>query len=1136
METRASNADLVKELKQWCRGEGIDETHSLMLLVPEGVEVSKIEQTMGTIKVLGRVRVRGRIFNPKHNLLSVLCECKEAVDPHRVPSEVLPEGESKAWSLVMVSEEAEVVGESQEASEASGNAAADGSAESIIRAVGDLLAKMEKPSGEGSGYRRLRLFSGTLPTPAGEEALDHWLEHARLMVDESDCSAKEKRRRIMESLKGPALGVVKAARNADPEVSPSMCLDAIESAFGSAESGEDLYFAFRLLQQQPKEKLSDFLRRLELSLSGVVRRGGLPAVRADRARVEQLLRGAVHSDLMLVQLKLRERRESPPSFLELLNEVRSEEEYESSRMKLNSSVRRVQANADADGREGEIHSLKCDIKELKAMVTAMTATNSQAAACNKEHERMDNELVAETRVDPEIIALKKQVSKLQNQLSTKKQRIHDASATALKIDPVPRAQHDSNQQAFSDSDGNFCYRCGEIGHYSAKCRNKENQSKVIQKLIRSLKKAKQGEPAPSTGNGPTNCAAKKSEVTISKPDIPQGLIGPSSIVPVKINGQQCDALLDSGSQVTIIFEEWYKLHLPHVAIQPVSGLAIWGLSDTNYPYLGYVVVDMEFPEKVLGVNETISVLALICPSPQSPEQTPVILGTNANLFQRLARLCKDTAGVDIGQTLGIQAKASVPFPDQSALDGEEEHVGKVKWMGPGSLNLPPGAECCAICEVELNGPVGNDLLMVEASPVTPLPSGVLLQPMVIPGAALEVNHFTVLVHNESLRDTVIPVGTVIGQLCQVDPVVPSPKADAETVTPPTHLDPELIQFGDSPIPQQWKDRLRKKLCERVNVFSLHEWDVGLAKDVEHHIRLTDPRPFRERSRRLAPADIEDVRKHLQELLQAGIIKESRSQYASPIVVARKKTGRIRMCIDYRTLNSRTTPDQYTTPRIDDALDCLSGSKWFSVLDLRSGYYQIAMADEDKEKTAFICPLGFYQFERMPQGITGAPATFQRLMEKAVGDMNLLQVLVYLDDLIVFGHSLEEHEERLMRVLDRLEETGLKLSLDKCQFCQPRVKYVGHIVSADGVATDPDKIQAVAKWPQPTDLKSLRFVLGVLWLLQTLHCELFGNRSASHRTDKGLCSHPAGKEAGNGQEQNLLERVRTIQRQMESVLH
>ena len=129
---------------------------------------------------------------------------------------------------------------------------------------------------------------------------------------------------------------------------------------------------------------------------------------------------------------------------------------------------------------------------------------------------------------------------------------------------------------------------------------------------------------------------------------------------------------------------------------------------------------------------------------------------------------------------------------------------------------------------------------------------------------------------------------------------------------------------------------------------------------------------------------------------------------------------------YRLLNSRTIPDQYTTPCIEDALNALTGSQWFSVLDLHSGYYQIAMSDRDKEKTALICPLGFFQFEQMPQGITGAPATFQRLMEKAVEDMNLLQVLVYLDDLIVFGKTLVEHEERRLKVLDRLGEVGLKL--------------------------------------------------------------------------------------------------------------
>lgn len=148
-----------------------------------------------------------------------------------------------------------------------------------------------------------------------------------------------------------------------------------------------------------------------------------------------------------------------------------------------------------------------------------------------------------------------------------------------------------------------------------------------------------------------------------------------------------------------------------------------------------------------------------------------------------------------------------------------------------------------------------------------------------------------------------------------------------------------------------------------------------------------------------------------------------------------------------------------------------------MLDLRSRYYQIEMADQDKEKTAFIGPLGFFQFERMPQEITGAPATFQRLMERAVGDLNLLQCLVYLDDLIVFSRTLEEHEERLFTVLERLEDYGLKLSIDKCQFCRSDVKYLGHVISAAGVATDPEKIKAVAEWEQPTDLKSLQSFLG-----------------------------------------------------------
>ncbi|KAK3566560.1 hypothetical protein QTP86_000879, partial [Hemibagrus guttatus] len=479
-------------------------------------------------------------------------------------------------------------------------------------------------------------------------------------------------------------------------------------------------------------------------------------------------------------------------------------------------------------------------------------------------------------------------------------------------------------------------------------------------------------------------------------------VGPPSIVPLQINGKPCTALLDSGSQVTIIFEPWYEKYLSDTPIQPVSGLSLWGLSESSasYPYRGYVVVDLEYPAAVFGTRQAVTLLALICPSPRAEDQTPVIVGTNASHVRRLVKQCRDN-GMDVAHTLGLRVNVQEDEPAPNMVDvsiqGDKE-VGQVRWQGSSPLILQPGEATQVVCQIEWKHPVEHEILMIESSPSANLPAGVFLHPMVMPSGAVEVNSFRVLVKNECLKETAIPVGAVIGCMYHTEAVTTIPPM--ETVS--SEFDTNMINFGDSPISEQWKNRLCKKLAQKSHVFSMQEWDVGLARGVEHKIRLSDAHPFRQRSRRLAPADIEDVRKHLQELLQAGIIAESRSPYASPIVVVRKKNGTTRMCIDYRLLNSRTIPDQYTTPCIEDALNALSGSQWFSVLDLRSGYYQIAMSEEDKEKTAFICPLGFFQFERMPQGITGAPATFQRLMEKAVGDMNLLQVLVYLDDLIVFA--------------------------------------------------------------------------------------------------------------------------------------
>lgn len=261
------------------------------------------------------------------------------------------------------------------------------------------------------------------------------------------------------------------------------------------------------------------------------------------------------------------------------------------------------------------------------------------------------------------------------------------------------------------------------------------------------------------------------------------------------------------------------------------------------------------------------------------------------------------------------------------------------------------------------------------------------------------------------------------------------------------------------------------------VFALNDTDFGKTDKVKHRIKLSDETPFKLRARPIHPHDVEAVRHHLQELLDAGVIRESESPFSSPIVVVKKKNGQVRLCIDYRKLNLQTVKDAYALPRMDDTFTALSGSKWFSVLDLKSGYYQIEVDEDDKPKTAFVCPLGFWEFNRMPQGVTNAPSTFQRLMEKCMGDMNLKEVVVFLDDVIVFSKTLEEHEARLTKVLNRLKEYGLKLSPEKCKFFQSSVRYLGHVVSERGVETDPEKISALKTWPVPKHLKELKAFLG-----------------------------------------------------------
>ena len=237
--------------------------------------------------------------------------------------------------------------------------------------------------------------------------------------------------------------------------------------------------------------------------------------------------------------------------------------------------------------------------------------------------------------------------------------------------------------------------------------------------------------------------------------------------------------------------------------------------------------------------------------------------------------------------------------------------------------------------------------------------------------------------------------------------------------------------------EKWSEDDRNAAIEMIkrnaNIFSKNDMDMGRTNLVKHHIELTDAIPFKESYRRIPPQMYDEVKAHIQEMLDLGAIRHSNSPWSSAIVLVRKKDGRLRFCIDLRKLNNRTVKDAYSLPRIE-TLDTFLGSTIFTTLDLKAGYWQVEMAEECKAFTAFTCgPLGFYECETMPFGATNAPATFQRLMHNCLGDLNMTWCVVYLDDIIDFSDNPKGHIVRLEAVFKKLTATGLKLKPSKCFF-------------------------------------------------------------------------------------------------------
>lgn len=566
------------------------------------------------------------------------------------------------------------------------------------------------------------------------------------------------------------------------------------------------------------------------------------------------------------------------------------------------------------------------------------------------------------------------------------------------------------------------------------------------------------------------------------------LVGPCPSVMVLMGGVKVPCLLDTGSMVSTIAESFFFQHLSE-RLYSCNWLQLKAANGLDIPYVGYAEVTVEVLGKVIPKKGVLVVKDT--PSLQSKTNTPGVLGMN------IISECYDLLFSQYGASLfSLPCIQQAPKEWQQALQfchsappSVRPITGIARVRGRYPVYLPGGVMklVAATCSQHLVDQSKAVLLEPLSNDV--LPAGVLVVPsivQVVKGTAY------VPVLNVSNTDARVPSRCVLGTLKPVQ-IVSLPAGVVEVPFSPgvrevqatvsmqrIQVDKvqQLIKSVDlSTLSEVERSKVISLLTRYQSVFATHEGDLGCTTLISHEIPLTDEVPMRQRYRRIPPAEYDAVKTHIHQLLESQVIRESCSPYASPIVLVKKKDGSLRLCVDYRQLNRKTRKDAFPLPRIEESLDALSGACWFSTLDLASGYNQVPVEEKDKCKTAFCTPFGLFEFNRMPFGLCNAPSTFQRLMERMFGSQHFQTLLLYLDDVIVFSSSMEQHLERLERVLSRLHQEGLKVKLEKCCFFRTEVKYLGHVISNKGVSTDPEKVAAVANWPRPQDVAALRSFLG-----------------------------------------------------------
>ena len=639
----------------------------------------------------------------------------------------------------------------------------------------------------------------------------------------------------------------------------------------------------------------------------------------------------------------------------------------------------------------------------------------------------------------------------------------------------------------------LCSSCNAVRYCGKGCQSRHwSEHKILCKAIVNLSKKNDTQADQRTMF--ISQITPQQHLSIAK------LVGDRCTVKIKLEGLGMQGLWDTGAQVSVISKKYVSRYFADKPVRKIEDLiqnegniTLVTANGTSIPYAGWIELKLELMSQNPG-RRCILVPFLVT---KGDIDVPII-GFNA--------ICELTRGKggkietddqqlvkEIETTFPmLQNGQSTKFINIIKEATEKDFICKVK-TSKKNIVIPKQSSLSVQCRGN-GGFVPNSMLAMFEPEVDPsLPDGLQINETLVSLKNGTTQRLHINVENVTDHDIYLRNRTVLGRVQLIQSVMPIEtkddktlkstgfKASNETVfngTPEKKFLPN-VKLGQLSDDQQMT--VMTMLKEESSSFAKDASDIGVVSGLEMEISLEDNRPVQKNYIAVPRPLYGEVKAYIEDLLNKQFIRPSKSAWSSPVVCVRKKDGSLRLCVDYRGLNSKTTKDRHPLPRIQETLDSLGGSQWFTVLDQGKAYHQGFIKPDHRNLTAFITPWGLFEWNRIPFGLMNAPAAFQRHMEDILRDLRDQIVIPYLDDLIIFSKSFDEHVEHVTTVLRRLRAHGIKLKGQKCEMFMREVKFLGRVVSPDGYRMDESSVTAVKSLlvHPPKTIGDIRKLLGLL---------------------------------------------------------